>query len=152
MNAKNLTMNIKRIDSSLPLPEYQTDGSVAFDLSARVTIAIKPWEPTLIPLNIIAETPKGYFFLLTCRSSLPLKKKLMVANSVGIIDQDYCGENDEIKLQVINFSNATVVVEKGERIAQGMLLPIEIFSTFNELQQVSDTSRGGFGSTGGHKK
>lgn len=145
-----MKLNIKLIDSSLPIPSYQTDGSVAFDLSVREDTIVEPWKPTLVPLNLVVQTPPGYFFLLACRSSLPLKKNLIVANSIGIIDQDYCGEDDEVKLQVINFSQHPVTVERGERIAQGMLVKIEKVVTFVLQKNLSEVSRGGFGSTGGH--
>lgn len=145
-----VTMNIriKRIDSSLPLPEYQTSGSVAFDLYARTKTIIQPWNPTIIPANIIVEVPEGYFLMLASRSSTPIKKKLMVANSIGVIDQDYHGDKDEIGIQVLNFSNDEVVVEKGERIAQALLVKIAKVETFEEVESIKETSRGGFGSTG----
>ncbi|KXK11956.1 MAG: Deoxyuridine 5'-triphosphate nucleotidohydrolase [Microgenomates bacterium OLB23] len=76
----------------------------------------------------------------------------MVANSIGIIDQDYCGDEDEIKLQVLNFSEQPVTVEKGERIAQGMLMRIEKVDEFVVHNNMSEVSRGGFGSTGGHNE
>jgi dUTP pyrophosphatase len=144
-----MKMKIKRIDKTLPLPEYQTHGSVAFDLYARVTIDILPFTPTIIPLNVVIEVPEGgYMLMLASRSSTPLKKKLMVANSVGIIDQDYCGDKDEIGLQVLNFSKENVRVEKGERIAQAMLVKIAKVEEFDEVEKMDEKSRGGFGSTG----
>jgi len=143
-----MKLNVKQIDELLPKPEYQTKGSVAFDLYARVQIVVKPFTPTIIPLNVIIETPPDHVLLLAARSSLPLKKGLIVANSVGIIDQDYCGENDEIGLQVINFTKVDVIVEKGDRIAQAMLVKISKASEFNFVTTMSDQSRGGFGSTG----
>ncbi len=142
-----LILKLKRIDKSLPLPAYQTKGSVGFDLYARETVKIKPFEPTLIPLNTIVKIPKGYMLLLASRSSLPIKKGLMVANGVGIIDQDYCGENDELKLLVINFTKKEVIVKKGERIAQGIIVKIEK-PEFEEVEKMGEKSRGGFGSTG----
>ena len=142
---------IKLVDPTLLLPSYQTKGSVAFDLYARIDVRIKPWKPTLIPLNVIVEIPKGYMLLLASRSSLPLKKNLLVANGVGIIDQDYCGKDDEVALQVVNFSEKVVRVARGERIAQGILMRVDKVDKFKVKQKMSNTSRGGFGSTGGHK-
>lgn len=143
-----MNLKIKQIDSTLPKPEYQTKGAVAFDLYARVQTVVKPFTPTIIPLNVVIETPVDHVLILAARSSLPLKKKLMVANSIGIIDQDYCGENDEIGLQVLNFTTNDVVVEKGERIAQAMLVKISKVDTFDHVTTMSGVSRGGFGSTG----
>ncbi len=140
-------LKLKRIDKSLPLPSYQTKGSVGFDLYARETVKIKPFTPTLVPLNTIAKIPKGYMLIIASRSSIPLKKGLMLANSVGIIDQDYCGEKDEIKALVLNFTKKTVVVKKGERIAQGILVKIAR-PEIKEVEKMEKKSRGGFGSTG----
>ena len=71
----------------------------------------------------------------------------MLANSVGIIDQDYCGEKDEIKALVLNFNKKPVIVKKGERIAQGILVKIAR-PRIEEVEKMSGKSRGGFGSTG----
>ncbi len=140
-------LKIKRLDKSLPLPSYQTKGAVGFDLYARETVKIKPFTPTFVPLNTIVKIPKGYMLLIASRSSLPLKKGLMLANSVGIIDQDYCGEKDEIKALILNFTKKTVIVKKGERIAQGLLVKI-IRPQIEESENMERKSRGGFGSTG----
>ncbi len=141
------TLKIKRLDKTLPLPKYQTKGAVGFDLYARETIKIKPFTPTLVPLNTIVKIPEGYMLVIASRSSLPLKKGLMLANSIGIIDQDYCGEKDEIKALVLNFTKKSVTVRKGERIAQGLLVKIAR-PQIKEVEKMEKKSRGGFGSTG----
>jgi dUTP pyrophosphatase len=138
---------IKRIDRSLPLPAYQTKGSVAFDLYARIDISVKPFIPTIIPANLVIKVPKGYFLMICSRSSTPIRKNLIVSNGIGVIDQDYCGESDEIGIQVLNFSKNDVVVEKGERIGQAILVKIAIAEKFVEKKQMSSKSRGGWGST-----
>lgn len=139
---------IKLIDKNLPIPKYETPGSVAFDLSVREKTIIKPFIATLIPLNVIIKTPKNCFLLLVPRSSTPLKKNLLITNGIGVIDQDYCGDNDEIKLQVLNFSQKDVIVEKGERIAQAMFVKIQKIDEFKVVEKMQNKSRGGFGSTG----
>lgn len=144
-----MKVKIKRIDKSLELPEYKTKGAVGFDLTAREEMVIKPFEITLIPLNIIVKVPKGYGLFLFSRSSTPGKKGLMVANGVGVIDQDYNGEEDELKLAVLNFTKKNVVVEKGERICQAIIAKV-LVPKFNEVKKMSNKSRGGFGTTG-HK-
>ncbi len=143
-----MKVKIVRIDPTLPLPAYQTSGSVAFDLYARVSTNVAPWKPTIIPANVIIEVPKGYALILASRSSTPLKKSLMIANSIGVIDQDYHGDKDEIGVQVINFSSEEVLVERGERIAQGLIIPIARVDEFIEVNSITSSSRGGFGSTG----
>lgn len=142
-----MQIKIKRLDQSLPLPQYHTAGSAAFDLSARMEITIEPKQIARIPSGLIIGTPSGYVLTLAARSSLASKKGLMLANGIGTIDSDYCGPEDEILISVYNFTEKTVTVEKGERIAQGMFLKIEQ-AEWEEVQEVSQKSRGGFGSTG----
>lgn len=143
-----MKLEIKRIDKALPIPSYQTSGSVAFDLYARIDVEITPWNPTLVPTNLIIKVPNGHALILASRSSTPKKKKLIVANSIGIIDQDFHGDSDEICVLLLNFSNQKVLVKRGERIAQALVLPIAKVSKFVEKDSLSEKSRGGFGSTG----
>ncbi len=141
-----LNVAIKRIDKSLPLPNYATAGSVGFDLLCREDVEILPRQIELIPANVIVRVPPGYVLLLTLRSSTPLRKSLLIPNGVGVIDQDYCGEGDELKVQVFNFSEEAVLVKRGERIAQGLFLPV-MRASWEEVEEVG-VGRGGFGSTG----
>lgn len=140
-----MKLNIKRIDKSLPLPVYETSGSVGFDILSRKAVVIKPKEIELIPGNIIVKTPPGYMLLLALRSSTPKKKGLLKPHGIGILDQDYCGEEDELKIQVYNFSDKEVKINKGEKIAQGIFVKIDRFEW--EEKEYMGKSRGGFGST-----
>jgi dUTP pyrophosphatase len=148
MNAQvqHLKVAIKRLDKSLPLPIYATGGSVGFDLLCREDVEIGPGQIELIPGNVIVRIPADYFLLLTLRSSTPRRKNLLIPNGVGIIDQDYGGEGDELKVQVFNFSREPVQVNKGERIAQGLFIPV-MRVEWQEIEEVG-VGRGGFGSTG----
>jgi len=142
-----MQVQIKRLDKEIPLPIYHTAGSVAFDLPARATIVINPKEMALVQTGLIVQTPPGYFLAIVARSSTPKKKGLSLANSIGVIDQDYCGPEDEVKILVYNFTNAPVTVERGERIAQGIFVKIDR-AEFQEVEQIDSPTRGGFGSTG----
>jgi dUTP pyrophosphatase len=103
----------------------------------------------LVPANVIVVTPPGYMFMIAPRSSLSRKKNLVMPNSVGIVDQDFCGPNDEVHVQLWNISKEPVTVERGERIAQGMFVKIER-AEWNEVEDTGKPTRGGFGSTGGY--
>lgn len=142
-----MIVKIKRIDKSLPLPIYHTKGSVGFDLVAREEVVLKKNEIKLVSLNVIIKTPKGYALHLMSRSSTPLKKGLIVANGVGLIDQDYSGDDDEIKIQFLNVSGKTQKIEKGERLGQCVFVKVGI-AKFKEVSKMSSKSRGGHGSTG----
>ena len=142
-----MKVNIKRIDPTLPLPAYQTKGSVGFDFLAREEKTIPPGEIELIPANLIIQVPEGYSLILSSRSSTPRKFGLTKPHGIGVIDQDYCGPEDEIKIQVLNFSKTPTTVKRGERIAQGLFVRTDRLE-FNEVETITEKSRGGFGSTG----
>ena len=141
-----MKIKIKRVDKSLPLPKYETDGSVGFDLLCRESAEIAPQEIVLIPANVIVETPPGYMLMVCLRSSTPRKFGLMMAQGVGIVDNDYCGEEDELKIQVYNFTDEPVTIERGSRIAQAIFVRVDTIE-WNEVDQMTAPSRGGFGST-----
>jgi dUTP pyrophosphatase len=142
-----MKVNIKRIDKDLPLPKYETSGAVAFDVIARVETIVPPGEIALVPGNVIVEIPQNYMLILASRSSTPIKKGLMTPHGIGIIDQDYCGPSDELKVQLYNFTKDPVTVARGERIAQGIFARIDRFD-WAEVEEIEKPTRGGFGSTG----
>lgn len=139
-------VKIKRIDKSLPLPIYETQGSVGFDLLSRQDIQIEPGTIARIPANVIVQVPKGYMLMLASRSSTPSKKGLTKPHGIGVIDQDYCGESDELLIQVYNFTEKPSFIQKGEKIAQGIFVRVDQLQ-FTEVDEMSSQSRGGFGST-----
>ncbi len=89
-----MKVKIKRIDTSMPLPVYETQGAVGFDIYCREQTKINPKDIALVPSNLIIETPKGHMLMLALRSSTPKKKNLLKPHGIGIIDNDYCGEKD----------------------------------------------------------
>jgi dUTP pyrophosphatase len=141
-------VRIRRLDPSVPLPQYQTPGSVGFDLAASADITVPPGTIALVPTGLIVQVPAGHFLGIFARSSTPLKKGLMVANGVGVIDEDYCGPADEVKIQVLNFTANPVDVKRGDRIAQGLFLPVTRVAWKEETGDLRQGSRGGFGATG----
>jgi dUTP pyrophosphatase len=142
-------VRIRRIDSSVPLPEYQSPGAAGFDLAASRDVEIAPNSIALIPTGLVIRAPQGHFLGIFARSSTPLKRGLMVANGVGVVDEDYCGPNDEVKIQVLNFTTGTVHVKKGDRIAQGLFIPVMRAAWRETESDLREGSRGGFGATGG---
>ena len=142
-----MKVKITRIDKALPLPKYETLGSVGFDFVAREDTEIQPHAVALVPGNVIVEVPLGYMLLVSLRSSTPRKKGLLKPHGIGVIDHDYCGPRDEIKIQVYNFTDKPVTVLRGEKIAQGIFVRVDKCE-FEEVSQIKEESRGGFGSTG----
>lgn len=140
-------VRIKRLSSTVPLPRYESEGAAAFDLAAAADVIVEAGRVALIPTGLVIEVPPGTFLGIFARSSTPLKRGLMVANGVGIVDQDYCGPHDEVKIAVLNFTAAPVRVAAGDRLAQGMFLPVNRVN-WKEVDDIRAESRGGFGSTG----
>lgn len=141
-----MKIKIKRFNKSIPLPEYKTKGAAGFDLSSREEIIIKAGEIGYAPLNIAIKLPQTHWALISARSSLH-KEGLMMANGIGVGDSDYCGNDDEYKAALFNFSKRDVILEKGQRIAQLLVLPYEKVE-LEEVEQLEGENRGGFGSTG----
>ena len=141
-----MNVKIKRIDKDLPLPCYETAGSVGFDILARLDTVVPAGEIKLIPGNVVVEVPNGYMLTIASRSSTPLKKGLLTPHGIGIIDHDYCGPDDEIKIQVYNFGDEDVEIKRGDKIAQGLFVRVDKFS-WEEVDNMKRPSRGGFGST-----
>lgn len=143
-----MKIRIKRFDKEIPLPEYKTAGAVAFDFHARESITISPKDFAYVPLNVAIEIPEGYTTLLIARSGTH-KRGLMLLNGVGVFDSDFVGNDDEYVAVYFNFTDAPVIVERGERIAQGLIVKRER-AEWEELETMPNKTRGGFGSTG-HK-
>ncbi len=140
---------ITKVLPEVVLPQYHTPESAGFDIAAGEDVVVESGQVKMIRTGLVIEAPEGYFLLLTCRSSLASKKGLHLANGVGTIDRDYSGPEDEIKIIVHNFTSEPVKVEKGERLVQGIFLPVQQVE-WEEVAQVRTESRGGIGSTGGY--
>ena len=143
----SVRVSIHRLDVHVALPSYQTSGSAGFDLAANVDMIVAPGEVTLVPTGLVIGVPADHFLAVIARSSTPLKRGLMVANGVGVVDADYCGPKDEVKIEVYNFTSAPVAIKKGDRLAQGVVLPFAR-AIWREDDAPAAANRGGFGATG----
>ena len=108
---------------------------------------VPPGQIALVRTGLIIQVPTGHFLGILARSSTPLKRGLMVANGMGVIDPDYSGPNDEVMVQLLNITSAEVQVTRGDRLAQAIVLPAPRVS-WDEVTEIRETTRGGFGSTG----
>lgn len=146
----SVTVKVRRVrPSDLPLPKYQTAQSAGMDLLADLPepVQLAPLERRLIPTGLSIELPAHYEAQVRPRSGLALKQGLTCLNSPGTIDADYRGE---IGVLLINLSNAAVVLNRGDRIAQLVVAPV-VQARWDEVTVLNETGRGegGFGSTGG---
>lgn len=136
----------RKLDPDAKAPEYMTKLSAGADISSLERVEIAPGETKLIRTGIAVALPACTVGLLFPRSGLSLKTQLRQPNSVGVIDADYRGE---IHGMFQNTGDETVVIEKGMRIAQLVVVPVE-YESFVEVDDLGLTERGegGFGSTG----
>ena len=135
-------------EKDVNIPVYKTNGSVGFDIESNEDVKLKPGERKLIHTGLYMEIPVGYELQIRPRSGLSLKNGFVPV--LGTIDNDYRGE---IGVIGVNMDNSVYFqIDKGDRIAQGVLAPIEIakFEKVNSIDELSKTDRGtdGFGSTG----
>lgn len=137
--------------ANFSLPKRSTEKSAGYDFFNPERVEIPPYkigdDPILIKTGVKAKMQNDEVLKLYNRSSNPKKKKLVIPNGVGIIDADYYGneENDgEIGFIFYNLSNETVVIEKHEKLGQGIFEKYLI--TDDDIAIGKRT--GGFGSTG----
>ena len=135
-------------EKGVNVPVYKTKGSVGFDIESNEDVIIKPGERKLIHTGLYIEIPSGYELQVRPRSGLSLKDGFVTI--LGTIDNDYRGEIGVIGVNINNTGHFQI--DKGDRIAQGVLAPIEIakFEKVDSIDELSKTDRGtgGFGSTG----
>lgn len=144
---KTVNIGIEQEIDSMPIPEYQTPEAAGFDLCASQPAVIQPKTHELIHTGIHLEIPFGYHVEVRSRSGLAAKHGVFVLNSPGTVDSDYTGE---ICVILCNLGNEPYVVEKGDRIAQGVLMKHEIavFVKKHKVSKNTERGSGGFGSTG----
>lgn len=129
-------------------PSYTNEYAAGLDIRANNNepITIYPGEYTSVPTNLAVEIPRGHFGMIVPRSGLGFKHRITLINDVGIIDEDYRGK---IGIKLVNDSNKPYMIEKGDRVAQMIIIPY-IQPKLIFVDELEETERGnkGFGSTG----
>lgn len=143
-----MRVKITRIHPDARLPKYHSNGAAAFDIETIEEFTLKPGEVKLFRTGLVFQVPEGYFLQIAPRSSLP-KNGLDQPNSIGVLDPDYCGPEDELRLVVRNFTDKEVKVEKYQRLMQGIFIEIPKIE-WEEIdeKELKGKTRGGFGTTG----
>ena len=139
---------VKKLEPSVKLPSYKTNGASGMDLMAFIdkSIELKPGESCLVPTGLSVAFPEEYEIQIRPRSGLAAKNNISVLNTPGTIDSDYRGE---IKVILFNHSNENFKINNNDRIAQMILTPV-IKMDLEETNELPESIRGegGFGSTG----
>ena len=129
------------------LPRLQkTSKGDWIDLYCAQTMELHAGEYALVPLGVSMQLPEGYEARTAPRSSTFKRWGILQANSVGVIDNSYCGTNDEWKLPV--YATRDTVREKGDRICQFRIEKHQPTIGFEEVDHLNGEDRGGIGSTG----
>lgn len=139
-------MKVKLLHPKAQMPEYATDGAIAFDIRTVEAGDVLPMSATTFSTGLAVEVPEGFGLFVFSRSGHGFKNGLRLGNGTGLIDADYRGE---IKVRIHNDGRVPFGFEPGDRIAQGLLLPISRVA-FQQVEDLTNTERGagGFGSTG----
>ena len=138
----NQIVKIKYFDKTLPELECHGDW---IDLYNKEEVSLKVSEHKLIDLNVAIKLPKGYEAHILPRSSTFKNYGLLIANSMGVVDNAYCGDNDEWKLSAI--ATKEITIPKGSRIAQFRIIPSQNVK-LKTVENLGGIDRGGFGSSG----
>lgn len=139
------TIKIKYFDNEIDKLEKISNGDL-IDLRAAETVKMKAGDFKLIRLGVVMKLPKGYKANVYPRSSTYKNFGIILANSVGQIDNSYSGDNDEWRFPAIALRDT--VIHKNDRICQFEIQKIQPEIQFEEVDHLDEVSRGGIGSTG----
>lgn len=143
-----LVIRFKKVHPNAVAPEYKTAGAAAFDFGLMDDVVIPPRSFLRVPTGLVIQIPERHVLLIVSRSSNPEKKGITMANGVGVIDSDYRGPNDTISLLLENITDTEVRLAAGDRVAQGMFVPVPTVRFEEIIGEIDAQDRGGFGSTG----
>lgn len=139
----------KKLNEDAVDPEYAYDSDSGFDLFSTEEVKLVGFERKLVPTGLSFDIPEGYEIQVRTKSGLAINQGLIVLNSPGTVDQGYTGE---VKVIMMNMNNLPATINKGQKIAQAVLCPVEsgkkVF--LHQVEEFVQKERGsnGFGSTG----
>lgn len=139
----------KKLNEDAVDPEYAYDSDSGFDLFSTEEVKLVGFERKLVPTGLSFDIPEGYEIQVRTKSGLAINQGLIVLNSPGTVDQGYTGE---VKVIIMNMNNLPTTINKGQKIAQAVLCPVEsgkkVF--LHQVEEFVQKERGsnGFGSTG----
>ena len=138
------TIKIKYLRGVKPIERFNTGDWI--DLRAAEDITFKAGEYKMIPLGVCMQLPEGCEALVVPRSSTFKNYGVLLVNSVGVIDESFCGENDEWQFPALAMRDT--IIHKNERICQFRIIRHQSLIHLVEVETLGNADRGGFGSTG----
>ena len=145
-----MEIKIKYHDGMEEWPIEKFEKGDWIDLRAAEEVELQNGEFKLISLGVSMELPAGYHAQLVPRSSTYKNFHIIMANSIGIIDNSYCGDEDIWRFPAIAFGRGEfgTTIHKGDRIAQFRIVKNSETILFNQVESLGNANRGGIGSTG----
>ena len=142
-----LEYSLSEFYDKIKLPERKTSGSAGHDISTPLPISVPVGESLVVPTGLKCRMEEGYVMLIFPRSSLGIWFRMMLTNTVGVIDSDYYGAENEghILISVTNNGNKTINIPNGARFAQAVFVPYGVAAGSGGAEKRT----GGIGSTGG---
>lgn len=138
----------RRLDDRAQAPEFKTSGAAGFDLAVIDDVLVRPGETVMARTGLVVAAPAGHMLMIAPRSSTWKQRGLRLGNTVGIVDEDYCGDEDELLLALWNPGTTDRKVPAQARVAQGIFIPVRSQVIFEERERMAVPTRGGWGSTG----
>ena len=141
-----ISLLVRRLDASVPLPAYAREGDAGLDLAAAHDVVLEPHGRALVATGLAVAIPAGFAGLVLPRSGLARAQGVTVLNSPGLVDSGYRGE---LKVLLVNHGAQPVTLRRGERVAQLVIQRVER-AELVEVSELPPSERGagGFGSTG----
>ena len=143
----SVSVRINVIREGVEAPQYGTALSAGFDLAPAHDVHLLPGESDVYPTGLIIQAPPSHMLMVAPRSSTWRKWGVSLGNTIGIVDEDFCGPEDELCLYLHNPGREPVEIPRGVRLAQGIFVPVT-HATFNVVDGAIAETRGGWGSTG----
>lgn len=145
MSQNQVSVDISIADGA-EVPKYTRPEDAAVDLRSTVSAILEPGTRALVPTGIRLAIPSGFAGFVLPRSGLAINHGLTILNAPGLIDENYRGE---VKVVLHNSSSEAFSINRGDRIAQLLILPVPRIA-FREVPELDSTDRGssGFGSSG----
>ncbi len=140
------TIRIKYHSDRIDRLEYIDGKSDWIDLRSAEDVKLKAGEFRLIDLGISVQLPEGYEMITAPRSSTFRRYGLLQSNSIGVVDESYCGDNDVLKMPV--YATRDTEIHVNDRICQFRIFRHQPRIVFEEVESLGNRDRGGFGSTG----
>lgn len=141
-----MKIEIKYHSDKIEKLRYIDGKSDWIDLRAAEDVEMKAGEFKLINLGISVKLPEGYEMIIAPRSSTYKNFGIIQTNSIGIIDESYCGDDDILRMPVK--ADRDTVIKTNDRICQFRIIKHQPKLTFEEVEHLDSNNRGGFGSTG----